>query len=154
MRYIRNKMINIIILRRRPSRLIHKRRTPSKRIMHLTNKIRIRERISPQITGKSRREFLKLPEIIPNIHLTIFIQQHTKQRLRTASILNRLCGKKYVFCRGVVEGAVFGFRCPRLAGGVFEEEDYAVDLAALAEFAGFEGYEFFELDVFYSELFY
>lgn len=48
--------------------------------------------------------------------------------------------------------AVLWFLAARLACGVFEEEDDAVDGAQLLELRGFERRELFELDVLNAEL--
>jgi len=56
---------------------------------------------------------------------------------------------------GMVIGPVVRGRGPRVraVGGEFEEEDYAVDRVEGGEVGGVEGEEFFELDVFYAEVF-
>lgn len=70
--------------------------------------------------------------------------------MRTARILDRLFGEEEGFCGGG-EGRARGGRGER-GGGVFEEEDYAVDGGEGEEGGGVEGDEFFELDAGYAEV--
>lgn len=70
--------------------------------------------------------------------------------MRTARILDRLFGEEEGFC-GCWEGCAGGGRGER-GGGVFEEEDYAVDRGEGGEGRGVEGEELFELDAGYAEV--
>lgn len=71
-----------------------------------------------------------------------------------ARILDGLRGEEDVRGGVVVEGAVL--RCGGRVGSVsrvFEEKDEAVERLEGCEFGGVEGEEFFELDIFYAEVF-
>jgi hypothetical protein len=70
--------------------------------------------------------------------------------LGTARILDCLFGEEEGFCCGG-EGGARGGRGER-GGGVFEEEDYAVDGGEGGEGGGVEGEELFELDACYAEV--
>lgn len=64
-------------------------------------------------------------------------------------------GEEDLFRGGIVVGPVVRGRGARvgLVGGEFEEKDDAVDGVEGGEVGGVEGEEFFELDVFYAEVF-
>lgn len=72
----------------------------------------------------------------------------------TACILDSLRGEEEVLGGCIVILPVF--RCAVavrfLAGGIFEEEDYAVDGGEGMEEGGVQCYQFFELDVFDAQV--
>lgn len=134
-------------------RLVCKRATPRKAVVHLPDQIRVTQRLAPKLRRKLDSELPEVAQLFTNIDILILVQQHAQQRLGSACILNRLRGEEHAGARIVVERPVLGCAgCVGRVGGVFEEKDEAVERLQGGKFGGIEREELFELDILHTEV--
>jgi hypothetical protein len=81
------------------------------------------------IRRKVSRKLLELLQFLADLHLLFPVEQERDYGLCTARILYGLRREEQVVRRFMVVGAVFGRVASCLSGGIFEEEDDAVDCA-------------------------
>lgn len=130
-------------------RLIDKGAAAGEAVVHLANKIRVTQRLTPELGWQHHGKLAKVLQLLANIYIVRLVHEHAQESLRRAGVLNRLGGEEDVFGGAMVKGAVAGALGGRirLVGWIFEEEDDAVEGLEGAKVRGVESQELFELNV-------
>ena len=76
---------------------------------------------------KCPREFPEFAEFLPHVDIALLVEQDGEEGLCAAGILDGLASEEEILGAVVVESSVSRDVGLGLAGGVFEEEDDAVD---------------------------